>query len=212
MKNDTEKILDIIYEDKYFAVVNKPVGMASQNNGGNDLVYFAGKYTGGEVFIINRLDQPVGGLVLLAKDKETAAKLSETDIEKHYLTVVCGCPEESGRLENYLMHNKRLNLTKAVNKGMGKHAVLEYKKIWQNADNALLDVRLITGRHHQIRAQMQSNGTPIWGDTKYNPTFKHKRGCSPALFSYTLAFSHPFTNENMFFKAEPKDEIYKNIE
>ena len=201
--------LNIVFEDKYILVVNKPAGIASQNDGEDDIVSRAEAHTGGEVFIMNRLDKPVGGLVLLAKNKKTAALLSETDIEKHYLTVVCGTPAESGRLENYLMHNKRQNIAKTVNKGMGKQAVLEYKKIWQKDGLALLDVRLITGRHHQIRAQMQANGTPIYGDCKYNPEFKHKRGVFPALFSHSLKFVHPVTKEEMYFEAKPDNEIFE---
>ncbi len=200
--------LNIVYEDEFLAVLNKPVGMASQNSGGSDLVELFGNHAGCEVFIINRLDQPVGGLVLLAKDRQTAAALNESSIEKHYLTVVNGKIGESGRLENYLMHNKRQNITKVVNKGMGKYAALEYRRIRQDENTALLDVKLITGRHHQIRAQMLANGTPIVGDTKYNPEYKHKRGCTPALFSHSLSFVHPITKEKMFFEAIPNDEIY----
>lgn len=204
-KND----INIVFEDEYLIIVNKPAGLASQSDGADDIVSRAEAHTGGEIFIINRLDQPVGGLVLLAKDKKTAAVLSETDIEKHYLTVVCGAPAESGRLENYLMHNKRQNIAKIVNKGMGKQAVLEYKKIWQKNGLALLDVKLITGRHHQIRAQMQANGTPIYGDSKYNPDFKHKRGIFPALFSRSLKFAHPVTKEEMYFEAKPDNKIFE---
>ncbi|MBQ9519158.1 MAG: RNA pseudouridine synthase, partial [Firmicutes bacterium] len=140
--------IDIIFEDKYLLVVNKPAGVLSQSDGEDDIVGRAKAYTGKEVFIINRLDRPVGGLVLLAKDKKTAAELTECEINKFYLAVVCGRPEESARLENYLMHDKRLNLVKNVNKGMGKLAVLEYEKIWQKDDTALLKIYLLTGRHH----------------------------------------------------------------
>ena len=200
---------NIVFEDEYILVINKPAGVLSQSEGEDDIVSAAKAHTGGEVFIINRLDRPVGGLVLLAKDKNTAALLSATDITKYYLAVVCGQPEDSARLENYLMHDKRLNIVKNVNKGMGKLAVLEYEKLWQRGDKALLKVHLLTGRHHQIRAQMLFNNTPIYGDTKYNPAFKHKRGIMPALFSHILAFEHPYTKEKLCFMIYPDDEIFK---
>ena len=93
---------NIVFEDEYILVINKPAGVLSQSEGEDDIVSAAKAHTGGEVFIINRLDRPVGGLVLLAKDKNTAALLSATDITKYYLAVVCGQPEDSARLENYL--------------------------------------------------------------------------------------------------------------
>ena len=204
-KND----LNIVFEDKYLMIIKKPAGVLSQSEGEEDTVRLAEKYTGGQIYIINRLDRPVGGLVLLAKDRETAALLSKTDITKYYLAVVCGYPEESARLENYLMHDKRLNLVKNVNKGMGKLAVLEYEKLWQKDDKALLKVHLLTGRHHQIRAQMLFNKTPIYGDTKYNPAFKHKRGIMPALFSHIISFEHPYTKEKLKFEIYPDNEIFK---
>lgn len=205
----TVKKSKIIFEDEYLIAVQKPAGMLSQSDGEADLVFEMSEHTGGEVYIINRLDRPVGGLVLLAKDKKTAGILSQTDIEKFYLAVVCGEPNDSGRLENYLMHDKRLNIVKNVNKGMGKLAVLEYEKIWQDGGLALLKVKLLTGRHHQIRAQMLFNKTPIYGDTKYNPEFKHKRGIMPALFSHSLSFVYPVTGENTEFKIYPEDEIFR---
>ncbi len=201
--------INIIYEDKYLLVVNKPAGVLSQSDGEDDIVSRAEAYTGGGVYIINRLDRPVGGLVLLARDKKTAAVLTESNIEKYYLAVACGKPAESARLENYLMHDKRLNIVKNVNKGMGKLAVLEYEKLWQKEDTALLKIHLLTGRHHQIRAQMLFNNTPIYGDTKYNPAFKHKRGIMPALFSSVLKFEHPVTKENLSFEVYPDEEIFK---
>lgn len=201
--------MNILFEDEFLIVAVKPVGIPSQSDGVEDFTEAVKKYVNASgLHIINRLDQPVGGIVLFAKDKKTAELLSETDITKHYLTVVCGVPKAGDRLENYLMHNKRVNVTKVVNKGMGKLAVLEYNKLWQKEDMALLKVKLITGRHHQIRVQMQANGTPIYGDCKYNPQFKHKRGVYPALFSHSLSFVHPITKEKISCEVYPEDEIY----
>jgi 23S rRNA pseudouridine1911/1915/1917 synthase len=67
----------------------------------------------------------------------------------------------------------------------------------------LLEVELFTGRHHQIRAQLAHHGLPIYGDTKYNPAYKHARGVVPALFAYRLSFEHPYTGDIIELKALP---------
>lgn len=197
--------LKILYEDKYITAVLKEPGMLSQSDNDEDITSLL-PY---KAHIINRLDRPVGGIVLLAKDKLTATKLTELmqsgGISKHYLAVVCGECENMADLTDYLMVNKRLNLTKVVNRGnmSAKEARLSYHLIEQKTDTALIDVTLYTGRHHQIRAQLSHHGIPIWGDTKYNPDFKHKRGVLPALFACCLTFVHPFTAENIKIIAIP---------
>jgi 23S rRNA pseudouridine1911/1915/1917 synthase len=198
--------LDIIYEDKYLIAVIKPVGMLSQSDGEDDVVSAVDK----TAHIINRLDRPVGGIVLLARDSKTASLMTELmqadKISKRYLTVVNGKPAtDSEELCDYLMTNQRLNLAKVVNKGNtgAKLARLKYKLLDSTDDISLLEVELFTGRHHQIRAQLAHHGLPIYGDTKYNPAFKHARGVTPALFAYRLSFEHPYTGEQIQLKALP---------
>jgi 23S rRNA pseudouridine1911/1915/1917 synthase len=197
--------LNILYEDKYLIALIKEAGILSQSNSENDLISALGY----SAHIINRLDRPVGGIVLLAKDSESAARMTrlmqDSGISKHYLAVVCGdCPTEGDYID-YLMVNKRLNLAKPVNKGNvgAKQAHLSFKRLAENDGLSLVDVTLFTGRHHQIRVQLSHHGIPIWGDTKYNPEFKHAWGVLPALFAYSLDFTHPYTGEQIQLRAIP---------
>jgi 23S rRNA pseudouridine1911/1915/1917 synthase len=197
--------LKILYEDKYIISLLKPPGMLSQSDSEEDI----GALIDCPTHIINRLDRPVGGIVLLAKDTDTAASLTalmrDGGISKHYLAVVCGKCEVQADFTDYLMINRRLNLSKIVNKGMrdAKQARLSYRLIAEGEDSSLIDVTLYTGRHHQIRAQLAHHSLPIWGDTKYNPDFKHKRGVLPALFAHSLTFTHPVTGELLEIRALP---------
>ncbi len=196
---------NILYEDKYLIALLKKPGELSQSNSQEDMLS-ALPFQG---HIINRLDQPVGGIVLIAKDKATAAEMTEQMLEgsiaKSYLAVVRGKCRDRDSLTDYLMINRRLNLSKVVNKGMkdAKEAKLSYELIAYRDNLSLIRVELYTGRHHQIRVQLAHNNTPIWGDTKYNPEFKHKRGVLPALFAYRLNFTHPYTNKPIEIKVIP---------
>ncbi len=202
--------MNILTEDKYLLICQKPVGMPSQSNGSEDLVKAVCEYTGSSVYIINRLDQPVGGLVLFAKDKKTAALLSNEnfEIKKEYAAVICGEALDYERLTNYVFHNKRENVTKIVNKGsMGaKKAELEYTKLKEVTVEGeiftLIRVHLITGRHHQIRVQTAARGTPLWGDVKYNPEFKHKR-TQIGLYSCGISFRHPILKQEINVSVKP---------
>ncbi len=197
----------ILYEDKYLLAIFKKPGILSQSDSEDDILS-ALKY---KAHIINRLDRPVGGIVLIAKEKEAAAKMTELlqqgGISKHYYAVVQGSLSqgEEQELTDYLAINRRLNLSKIVNKGMpnAKEAKLAYKVIAQHSDSSLLDITLFTGRHHQIRAQLAYHKMPIWGDTKYNDSFKHKRGVLPALFACKIAFTHPYSKEYTEIQALP---------
>lgn len=205
--------MEILYEDKFLAAVLKPAGTVSQSDNVDDLISSL-PY---KAHIITRLDRPVGGIVLLAKDSKAAAKLSNMiqsgEIKKRYLAVTDGDCAESAELTDYIITDRRLNISKAVNKGTAnaKQARLYYKKICCKGGKALLDVALYTGRHHQIRLQLANNGTPIAGDTKYNPQYKHKRGILPALFAYRLSLVHPVTGENIELKALPDYGFFKDF-
>lgn len=204
---------DILFEDKYILAVLKKPGELSQSDGED--IAAALPYN---AHIINRLDRPVGGIVLLAKDKKTAAQLTALmhsgGITKRYLAVVCGKCADSEQLTDYLITDKRLNISKPVNKGNtgAKEARLAYRLIAEKNELSLIDVTLFTGRHHQIRMQLAHRGIPIWGDTKYNPTFKHKRGVVPALFAHSLQFIHPVTKDEVTIKAVPDYSKFEEFE
>lgn len=193
--------MKIIYEDKYILIVYKEAGIPSQNDSSNEksLMENAEEYTKAPVCILTRLDRPVKGLVLFAKDKNTAEKLSQMiqnhKITKIYHAIVCGKVEKDGHIESFLLKNSRLNISKTVNKGNigAKLAILDYKLIEEKNNLSKVEINLKTGRHHQIRVQFASIGAPLYGDVKYNPEFKHKRNVTPALCACRLEFLHPVT-------------------
>lgn len=216
--------LNVIFEDKEIIVVEKPSGIPSQSDksGDRDLLSMVKEYTHGDVWEIHRLDRPVGGLMLMCKNSGAAGIMSEAvknrEVKKTYIAVCCGAVEECGELKDYLMKNQRLNITKVVNKGNvgAKMAELKYKRVNCLDDPeygvlSLIEVELLTGRHHQIRVQMMNMGAPLWGDVKYNTIFKHKRNVSVALWSYGIEIMHPATGENMKWRLEPKDEIFERF-
>lgn len=174
---------EIIKETPNYIVLHKPAGFATQTAGLGepDLVSEVKNYMSDKngnrnpyIAVINRLDQPVEGLVLVAKDEKTAAEFSRQlnngDIEKYYQAVVFGhMPDKCGRLEDYLIKDGKANLSRVSRETdkQAKKAVLEYTVIKSTKDTDTLDIRLITGRHHQIRVQLAHAGCPLLGDKKY---------------------------------------------
>lgn len=201
----------IIYEDKNIIVYNKPAGMLVQSEQSFDLdavssvkTYLAGKGEKSEVSVINRLDRPVSGLVLMAKNKTSAGRLSKElttgKINKEYLAVILGkLSDAKGTMTDYLLKDARTNTSSMVSSSIkgAKRAELEYQviasKIIRYIDSdieaSLVKIHLITGRHHQIRVQFAGRGVPLLGDTKYNMLMKRQKGWQNiALCSYRLDF------------------------
>ena len=209
---------DIIYEDLHILVCRKPAGLAVQNAsfGRKDLesmlkTYLfekegkANPYLG----IIHRLDQPVQGLVVFAKNPKSAAALSaqvqDGRMKKYYRAVTCGIPEtKEERLVNYLKKNSRTNLSECVSEKVqgAKKAELYYHVLEEKDNYALLEVELFTGRHHQIRVQMAKNQTPLYGDQKYNKNAQ--KGEQIALCASRLEFYHPATGKKMQYDCKPE--------
>lgn len=214
--------INVIYSDKSIAVVEKPSGVPSQpDKTGNEDLLTAVEEKFGYAGLIHRLDRPVGGLMVFALNKRAEAflarQMNDGGFGKSYAAVCCGRPEkESGEMRDWLVKNQRLNISSVSNRGdkNAKEAVLEYRLI-KAVDHekygqlSLLDIRLHTGRHHQIRVQTSHAGIPLWGDTKYNPAFR--RGyfnISPALYSKRLEFIHPDTGERVVFEKNPDFEPF----
>ncbi len=220
-----ESNLNILYEDNDIIVLEKPPGIPSQRDKTGDkcLADKVSDYlSGGYVGIIHRLDRPVGGIMVFAKNKIANTKLSNDILNKKfkktYLAVVCGKAEESKYLHNYLLKNQRLNISKVVSqKTLGaKEALLEYKCISSKQTNedilSIIEVELITGRHHQIRVQLSHEKLAIWGDTKYNEKFLRVRGfVNIALWAYKISFYHTRTGKHLEFCLKP-NEIYPFVE
>lgn len=224
----------IVYEDKDVLVIHKPAGLATQTAqvGRPDVVsecknYLKGAYIG----VIHRLDQPVEGLLVFAKTKQAAAKLSEQikkgTLQKQYQAVIFGRPaQREGCLENYLYKSADnraviVEEKEAVGKG-AKKAVLHYSirslrpvsDISDKGEICLADISIETGRFHQIRCQMAHAGMPLLGDQKYAGAeaiavsnllqVKHV-----ALCAASVEFVHPVTGRSMYFSEEPEAEIFR---
>ena len=217
---------NIVYEDEHIVICNKPPGVASQSERGlePDLLSlvrneYLRKGQKSELHIINRLDKPVGGLVLFARDKKTASLLSalsgEHSIEKEYVALVSGHPKQSGEYKDYLIKDGRINLSGVTEEGTpgAKYARLMYSvigtKIIEGKEYSLVRIRLFTGRHHQIRVQFSHHGHPLYGDVKYNPEFKNRHDVTPALFAARLSFNNPYGAEKITVEAEPMGNIWK---
>lgn len=225
---------NILFEDNDILVVYKPAGIATQTArlGQQDMLselknYLAGQeaYRGkGEPYLgmIHRLDQPVSGILVFAKTKEAAAKLSAQaadkgkSMQKHYCAVVYGKPEQpEATLTDYLVKNAKTNLSEIASKSntAAKLARLSYKQVAAGDNYAKLDITLFTGRHHQIRVQLAHAGMPILGDGKYgnekSGDLSRQLQCrNIALCAYGLEFVHPATGKELSFVIEPKEAIF----
>lgn len=204
--------MKILYSDKNIIVCIKPAGVLSENGGMPELL---AQECGGEIFCVHRLDRAVGGLMVYARGKKAAAALSalisENRLEKEYLAVVPDkLAEDQGRFEDLLFHDRQKNRSYIVKRERGgvKKAVLEYVKVRSRGDSALVRVRLITGRTHQIRCQFAGRGMPLAGDVRYGSAI---RDCDIALFSCRLSFPHPFTGEKLDFSAIPQGKIWESM-
>ncbi len=215
--------LNIIHEDKHILCLVKPQGIPSQSDKTEDedlmsqsLKYLSTKEENPYLGLIHRLDRPVGGVIIFAKNefsnKELSKQVQLRQTNKEYLTVVCGKPEkESGILENYIKKLKTINMSKITTSDdkNSKPAKLEYeilgiKETEEYGTLTLLKVKLHTGRHHQIRLQLSNAGMPIWGDNKYNKIFmKKKEFTYIALWAYKFGFKHPKTKIYTEFTSLP---------
>lgn len=244
----------IIYEDESVIVVHKPTGLATQTSklGQQDLVSEIKNYLSRKriqdttskniskepyVGLIHRLDQPVEGILVLAKNEFAAAQLSaqitKDKMKKCYYAFVYGKPEQTnGVLEDYLLKDSKTNLSKVVPKNTDnrdvKRAELMYKSI-KTVDKlpgiggeclqvtaSLMDIQLKTGRHHQIRVQFAYAGIPLLGDYKYGTAesidaSREINLKNVALCAYRLDFMHPKTQKEMHMEIVPDAEIFKNI-
>ena len=214
--------LNIIYEDDTILVVHKPAGMPAQTkqHSRKDLETEARNYLLEKsdykqtpyCAMIHRLDQPVEGLMLFAKTKQAAAFLSaglnEQTSEKCYLAITqSSLPAEEGTLTDYLCKNQTGNTSYVADASQknAKKAVLDYKLSAQSDGNYLYEIRLHTGRHHQIRVQLSHAGAPILGDNKYG---QGETGMQPALCAYRLTFLHPTTKKKMTFSTRPENKFF----
>ena len=209
--------LKILYQDAHLAVVVKPCGMVVHPAAGNPdgtlvnaLLYHLDQLSGigGELRpgIVHRLDKDTSGLLLVAKDDEThqalSAQLSARQMEKHYFAVVAGVMKERAGVIDAPIGRSHADRKKMAIDPNGRPSRTEWQVVRQDADRALLDVHLITGRTHQIRVHMASIHHPVLGDPIYG-TKGLPKAPRLMLHAYSLSFTHPATGERMRFTAPP---------
>ena len=183
--------MEILYRDNEIAVCVKPVGISSED-GENSLPALLRAELGGEIFPLHRLDLNVGGIMVYARTKSAAARLSKTiqdgDMVKEYRCLVHGIPSQSGDWQDLLWKDSSKNkvfVVKRMRKGV-KSARLEFQRLTAD-ETSLVHVRLHTGRSHQIRVQFASRGFPLVGDHKYG---SRDEATAPMLYSCRLTFPH----------------------
>jgi 23S rRNA pseudouridine1911/1915/1917 synthase len=205
----------VLYKNKQLIALNKPAGLPTQSDRSGDkaLLDIAEIYTKSKLDLIHRLDRPATGIVLFAKNKKCLAILNDQfqnrKIKKTYLAVVKNHPpEKEGTLVHYMLKSQKKNRAFAHDeeKPNSKKAELTYKVIASIENYHLLEVNLVTGRHHQIRAQLAKIDCPIKGDERYG--FRRgNKDRSIHLHAWKLEFRHPVTNDLEKLEAPIPDEV-----
>lgn len=220
--------MKVVYEDNHIIIVNKCSGEIVQGDKTGDKPlsdtvkeYIKQKYNKpGNVFlgVVHRLDRPVSGLVVFAKTSKALSRLNDMfrtgDVHKTYWAVVKRRDiATEGTLTDWLTRNERQNKSYAHEREVSgaKKAVLKYK-VRAVADNyMLIEVTLLTGRHHQIRCQLSHMGCPIKGDLKYGAPRSNPDG-SISLLSRRVEFVHPVSKENIVAYADvPDDRLWHDL-
>ena len=178
--------MEILYQDQDIAVVEKPVGLDSEQGVPGALQ----AQIGGSFYTVHRLDQNVGGVMVYARNPKTAAERSRQiqngSFVKEYVALVHGTPEETGDWTDFLFKDSRKNKVFVVKKERTgvKKARLTYCRL-RAGEQSLVRIRLYTGRSHQIRVQFSSRGYPLVGDHKYG---SRAAETSPMLYSCSVTF------------------------
>ncbi len=219
---------DILYEDNHLLIVNKHCGDLVQPDPSGESALEdqikafikARDKKPGEVFlgVVHRIDRPVSGAVLFAKTSKALVRLNEMIREgricKRYWALTEQTPEpEAGELTHYLLRDGRTNRSRVYDtpKPEAKLGVLRYRTLGRSTHYTLVEVELLTGRHHQIRAQLAKIGCPIRGDLKYGAK-RSIAGGGISLHSRTIAFDHPVRHEPIEVTAPvPADDNLWNF-
>ena len=189
--------IKIFYEDRDVCIVEKPVGIPCEGDGETLPQILKGQLKS-DIYLVHRLDRNVGGVMIFAKNKNSAAFLSKEMqkengvFEKEYILVTDGVPKErEGVYKDFLFKDSKKGrsfVVKSQRKGV-KEASLEYRVLKENENHALVSVKLHTGRTHQIRVQFSSRQTPLCGDGKHGS--RDNRAKSPALRAVRLTVKLP---------------------
>ena len=200
----------VLYKNNQLIAFNKPAGLPAQadKTGDKSLLQLGEIYCKSKLYLIHRLDRPASGVILFAKTKTAVGALNdqfrERAVHKKYLAVVKDMPpEQEDTLRHFLAKNQQSNRSKTVEEAEdGQLSELKYRLLGSSKNYHLLEIELITGRHHQIRAQLAAIGCPIKGDVKYGAR-RSNRDRSIHLHAWTLAFRHPVSGEEVTLIAPP---------
>ena len=216
----------ILFEDNHLIVVNKPAGVLVQGDETGDQTlsdfvkqYLKKKYEKpGAVFlgVVHRIDRPVSGVVVFARTSKALSRMNERfrtrEVQKSYFALVEGQPaESSATLVHWLRKNESANKVTAFKRETAdaQRCELSYRKIHAAGKFTLLEVKPVTGRSHQIRAQLSAIGCPIYGDLKYGSEHAMEDQ-SICLHAHRLAFIHPVTLESVEYTAPvPANQIWQ---
>ena len=218
--------IEILKEDNDILVCRKPAGIPVQTAkmGQQDMISLLKNHRSAEhetpqIYVVHRLDQPVEGVMVFAKNQRAASVLSRQiqgkTVDKYYRALVEGVPDPAeGKLEDYLLRDGKTNTSRVVTPETrdAKRAVLSYRvlEIREDRSVSLVEIQLETGRHHQIRVQMAHAGHPLVGDKKYNPYAAS--GYLPiGLSSVCIAFCHPATGRRLEYTLEPAGEAFRQF-
>lgn len=220
--------MQVVYEDNHIIIVSKRSGEIVQGDKTGDeplsetvKQYIKEKYgKPGNVFlgVVHRLDRPVWGLVVFAKTSKALSRLNamfrDGEVHKTYWAIVKNMPsQESGELVHWIVRNEKQNKSYAYDHEVknAKKAILRYRLIGHSDHYSLLEVTLLTGRHHQIRCQLARMGCPIRGDLKYGAQRSNPDG-SISLLSHRVEFVHPVSKEQIVAEAPlPDDSLWQAI-
>ncbi|MBR2360482.1 MAG: RluA family pseudouridine synthase [Bacteroidaceae bacterium] len=220
--------MTVLYEDNHIIVVNKAASEIVQGDKTGDVplsetvkAYLKEKYQKpGNVFVgvTHRLDRPVSGLVVFAKTSKALSRLNDMfrvgDVHKVYWAIVKNEPKQSeGELVHWLVRNEKQNKSYAYDREVkdAKKAILKYRMIGKSDNYTLLEVELMTGRHHQIRCQLAKMGCPIKGDLKYGSPRSNPDG-SICLHARRISFVHPVSKEQIELEAPlPEGNLWSSF-
>lgn len=220
--------MTVVYEDNHIIVVNKVASEIVQGDKTGDIplsdtvkAYLKEKYQKpGNVFVgvTHRLDRPVSGLVVFAKTSKALSRLNDMfrvgDVHKVYWAIVKNEPKQlEGELVHWLVRNEKQNKSYAYDREVkdAKKAILKYRMIGKSENYTLLEVELMTGRHHQIRCQLAKMGCPIKGDLKYGSPRSNPDG-SICLHARRISFVHPVSKEQIELEAPlPEGNLWSSF-
>lgn len=220
--------MEVVYEDNHIIIVSKRSGEIVQGDKTGDRTladdvkaYIKEKYAKpGNVFlgVTHRLDRPVWGLVVFAKTSKSLSRLNDMfrngEVHKTYWAICQNTPEQpEATLTHWLTRNEKQNKSYAYDKEVpsSKKAVLHYKVIGNSERYTLVEIELMTGRHHQIRCQLAKIGCPIKGDLKYGAKRSNPDG-SISLLARMVEFVHPVSKEKIHAESDvPDDKLWREI-